>query len=78
MINYNTGKSTKVHLYYCMKNCNGSPDILRADILNIVEHYKVSATIMLQVQYDVLVFVGNTVELSLDVKQQDIHHPRLN
>ncbi len=48
------------HKRSCMKNCDGSPDILRADILNIVEHYKVSATLMVQVQYDVLVFVGQT------------------
>lgn len=36
------GKSTKVHLYYCMKNCNLSGDILRKNILNIVKHYQVS------------------------------------
>jgi hypothetical protein len=33
-------KSTKVHLYYCMKNCAKSPDKLRASIMNIVDHYK--------------------------------------
>jgi hypothetical protein len=33
-------KSTKVHLYYCMKNCSNSGDTLRSSIMNIVEHYK--------------------------------------
>ena len=36
------GKSTKVHLYYCMKNCAQSPTKLRESILNIVDHYQVS------------------------------------
>ena len=35
------GKSTKVHLYYCMKNCAQSPAKLRESILNIVDHYQV-------------------------------------
>ncbi|XP_064382205.1 uncharacterized protein LOC135331087 [Halichondria panicea] len=33
-------KSTKVHLYYCMKNCEQSADNLRKNILNIVKHYQ--------------------------------------
>ena len=34
-------RSSKVHLYYCMKNCGGSPELLRESILNICEHYQV-------------------------------------
>jgi hypothetical protein len=33
-------KSTKVHLYYCMKNNDESPEKLRINILNIVKHYQ--------------------------------------
>ena len=36
------GKSTKVHLYYCMKNCAQSASHLRNSTLNIVQHYQVS------------------------------------
>lgn len=36
-----TGKSTKVHLYWCMKNCAQDPDNLRKQILNISQHYQV-------------------------------------
>lgn len=36
-----TERSTKVHLYYCMKNCGGSASKLQASILNIVQHYQV-------------------------------------
>ena len=36
------GRNTKVHLYYCMKNCDQSPTKLRENILNIVSHYQVS------------------------------------
>ena len=35
------GKSTKTHLYYCMKNCENSPTKLRSSITNIVQHYQV-------------------------------------
>ena len=34
-------RSSKVHLYYCMKNCGGSPEQLRECIMNICEHYQV-------------------------------------
>ena len=34
-------KSTKIHLYYCIKNYGGSSDLLHVNILNIVEHYQV-------------------------------------
>ena len=37
-------RSTKVHLYYCMKNCGRSPDRLREMILKIVKHYQVQFT----------------------------------
>lgn len=36
-----TGKGTKTHLYWCMRNCDGSPDNLRASIMNISKHYQV-------------------------------------
>ena len=36
-----TGKSTKVHLYWAMRNCNGSPEDLRCKIINISKHYQV-------------------------------------
>ena len=32
--------SIKTHCYYAMKNCNRQPDILRALLENIVQHYK--------------------------------------
>ena len=35
------GKSTKTHLYWCMKNAGGDPGILRARVLNISKHYQV-------------------------------------
>lgn len=34
------GKSTKTHLYYCMKNSDGCPDTLQSSIDNIVQHYQ--------------------------------------
>ena len=37
-------RSTKVHLYYSMKNCGGSPDRLREMILKIVKQYQVQFT----------------------------------
>ena len=40
-ITYNIGKSTKVHLYWSMKNCNGSPGDLRCKIMNTSKHYQV-------------------------------------
>ena len=36
-----SGKSTKTHLYWSMKNCNGDAAELRRRIQNIVTHYKV-------------------------------------
>ena len=41
-----TEKSTKVHLYYCMKNCAQSGKQLQKSILNIVKHYQVSGKII--------------------------------
>ena len=35
------GKSTKTHLYWCMKNAGGDPEVLRARVLNISKHYQV-------------------------------------
>ena len=35
-------KSTKVHLYYCMKSCNGDAADLQCRIMNVVKHYQVS------------------------------------
>ena len=32
--------SIKTHVYYAMKTCHGSPDALRKNLDNIVEHYK--------------------------------------
>ena len=32
--------SIKTHVYYAMKTCHGSPDTLRKNLDNIVEHYK--------------------------------------
>ena len=37
-------RSSKVHLYYCMKNCGQSPDKLRDTILNLIQHYRASLT----------------------------------
>eukprot|EP00731_Ephydatia_muelleri_P037040 Em0385g1a len=33
-------KSTKTHLYWCMKNCTGNADDLRVMIMNISRHYQ--------------------------------------
>ena len=38
------GKSTKVHLYWAMKNCDSSPEVrldLRQKIMNTSKHYQV-------------------------------------
>ena len=35
-------KKCEIHIYWCMKNCNDSPEILRSLISNICDHYKVS------------------------------------
>ena len=34
-------RCTKVHLYWCMRNCGGNPDSLRAMIMNISKHFQV-------------------------------------
>ena len=34
-------KSTKVHLYWCMRNCDGTAANLQFKILNIINHYQV-------------------------------------
>ena len=36
-----SARSTKVHLYWCMRNCGGNPDRLRAMIMNISKHFQV-------------------------------------
>eukprot|EP00731_Ephydatia_muelleri_P003009 Em0001g3009a len=33
-------RCTKVHLYWCMRNCGGNPDRLRAMIMNISKHFQ--------------------------------------
>eukprot|EP00731_Ephydatia_muelleri_P029616 Em0021g139a len=33
-------RTTKVHLYWCMRNCDGDPDRLRAMIMNISKHFQ--------------------------------------
>eukprot|EP00731_Ephydatia_muelleri_P025831 Em0017g914a len=33
-------KSTKTHLYWCMKNCTGNADDLHVMIMNISRHYQ--------------------------------------
>ena len=37
------GKSTKTHLYWAMKNCDGTSDNLRRRIMNITKHYQVQS-----------------------------------
>lgn len=37
-----SGASTKTHMYWCMKNCDGNAAKLQENILNIVQHYSVS------------------------------------
>ena len=36
-----SARSTKVHLYWCMRNCGGNPNRLRAMIMNISKHFQV-------------------------------------
>ena len=36
-----SARCTKVHLYWCMRNCGGNPDRLRAMIMNISKHFQV-------------------------------------
>ena len=36
-----TGKSTKTHLYWAMKTCDGTGDDLQRWIMNIIQHYQV-------------------------------------
>eukprot|EP00731_Ephydatia_muelleri_P023827 Em0016g98a len=33
-------RTTNVHLYWCMRNCDGDPDRLRAMIMNISKHFQ--------------------------------------
>ena len=40
-INVNAGRSTKTHLYWSMRNCNGLPEDLLQKVLNISKHYQV-------------------------------------
>ena len=35
-------RSIKTNFYYSMKNCEGDPEKLRAQLLNVIEHYQVS------------------------------------
>jgi len=35
------GKSIKVHMYWAMKNCDGSPEKLRSLVMAIPRHYQV-------------------------------------
>ena len=36
-----SARCTKVHLYWCMRNCGGNPDCLCAMIVNISKHFQV-------------------------------------
>ena len=36
-----SARCTKVHLYWCMRNCGGNPVRLRAMIMNISKHFQV-------------------------------------
>jgi predicted ferric reductase len=68
-------KSTKVHLYYCMKNCSNSGDTLRSSIMNIVEHYKVTS---INTEWNVIPFraIMLTVILILHVDVPAIGLPK--
>ena len=46
MQNHLIGKSTKVHLYWAMKNCDGSPEDLRHKIMNTSKHYQVCVHVL--------------------------------
>ena len=37
---YSTGRSTKTHLYWAMKNCDGTGSDLQKQIMNIIPHYQ--------------------------------------
>eukprot|EP00731_Ephydatia_muelleri_P033282 Em0027g30a len=37
---FDKARCTKVHLYWCMRNCGGNPDCLRAMIVNISKHFQ--------------------------------------
>eukprot|EP00731_Ephydatia_muelleri_P033475 Em0030g32a len=37
---FDKARCTKVHLYWCMRNCCGNPDCLRAMIVNISKHFQ--------------------------------------
>ena len=41
MISVSLVHSIKIHLYWSMRNCGDSPDVLRQLIMNIPHHYKV-------------------------------------
>ena len=38
-----SARSIKVHLHWCMRNCDGDPDRLRATIMNMSKHFQVCA-----------------------------------
>ena len=61
------GKSTKVYLYYYMKNCTQSPTKLRESILNIVNHYQVSQNHIVSFLY---MSLHKQFESSLPYKEQ--------
>lgn len=75
------GKSTKVHLYWAMRNSNGSPEDLRHNIMNTSKHYQVCISIMhvISVQHMLhcgRVFTRNVI-LTHPVKNPTMHHQRL-
>eukprot|EP00731_Ephydatia_muelleri_P012127 Em0006g1021a len=37
---FDKARCTKVHLYWCMRNCGGNPDCLHAMIVNISKHFQ--------------------------------------
>ena len=56
-ISHHSARSTKVHLYWCMKNCGSNPDHLSAMIMNISKHFQICVCVCMSMCMFVCVYV---------------------
>ena len=64
-----------MHLYWCMKNCEGNPDNLRRLVLNIAQHYQVE-----EAKFLILIHSSSSYILSQGIHtgchpESFCHHP---
>ena len=48
-------KSTRTHIYFCMKNSSGNEDDFRETLLTVVDHYQVKQSIF---KFKTMHFIG--------------------